>query len=205
MKKHRLQIEYVPVEKLRLWEKNPRKNDVAAEKLLQLFEAHGFLVPIIATRDGIIRAGNTRYKAAKLKGLKEVPVIYVDFSSEAEAEMFSLADNKASEWAQWDKDMLVELFGQLEERKDARVSITLSSGFTQTEIHELEEPRKIKIGEKMTEVEREQERAGEFWVWMEVPDEKSLARLLKRYGTGLGKELDWKKLRISLLGERKKN
>lgn len=39
----RLKLEYLPVKSLKAWGKNPRKNDIAAEKLTGLIEAHGFI------------------------------------------------------------------------------------------------------------------------------------------------------------------
>lgn len=108
-----LQIKYVPIESLKEFPMNPRKNDVAAEGLAKLMGEYGFVIPIVATPDGTIRAGHTRIKAARKQGMKEVPVIYVDFGDEKKAVAFSLADNKSHEWSEWDfpklKDILVEL------------------------------------------------------------------------------------------------
>ena len=71
---NKLKIEYIPIDKLKPWNKNPRTNDVAADKLTKLIESHGFINPIIATKDNIIRAGHTRLKSAQKNGLKEVPL-----------------------------------------------------------------------------------------------------------------------------------
>lgn len=130
--KRKLQIEYVPLDKLSLWDKNPRRNEEAAERLVGLLEQHGFISPIIATRDGKIRAGHTRVKAARKAGMTEAPVIYVDFDSEEEAQLYSIADNKSSEWASWDAGLLQELFGQIQ--KVTGVDKLSSSGFTSMEI-----------------------------------------------------------------------
>lgn len=65
--------------------KQSRINDEASKKLSKLIKYYGFINPIIATPDGVIRAGHTRYKAAKLNKLKKVPVIFVDFKSEKKA------------------------------------------------------------------------------------------------------------------------
>jgi len=113
MRERKLEVRYVPIDQLREWEKNPRKNDKAAEKLARLIEQYGFVNPVIATPDNVVRAGHTRIKAARRLGLKEVPVIYVDFSSEKEAEAFSLADNKSHEWATWDFQALEEIVTNL--------------------------------------------------------------------------------------------
>lgn len=114
MQERNLKIEYVPISKLKGWTKNPRNNDNAAERLSGLIEEHGFINPVIATPDGTIRAGHTRIKAAERKGIDKVPVIYVEFESEAKAEAFSISDNRSGEWAQWDYKKLAEILLDLD-------------------------------------------------------------------------------------------
>jgi ParB/RepB/Spo0J family partition protein len=46
-------------------------------------EAFGFLVPILIDEAGLVIAGHGRYAAAKLLGLKQVPIIEVTGLSEA--------------------------------------------------------------------------------------------------------------------------
>ncbi len=127
-----LEVEYVPVSKLKEWKDNPRVNDEAADRMVEVLGEHGFINPIIATRDFVIRAGNTRFKAAKKMGLKEVPVIFIDFESEEEATMYALADNKASEWADWDHSKLAKLFKG--RSKVDMAKLERASGFKTTEI-----------------------------------------------------------------------
>lgn len=78
----KVKIEYVYINRLKEWENNPRINDEVSKRLSKLIKYYGFISPIIATPNGVIRAGHTRYKAAKLNKLKQVPVISVDFKSE---------------------------------------------------------------------------------------------------------------------------
>lgn len=98
----KLQVKYINPKELKPWAKNPRINDKAAEKLSKLIERFGFVNPIICDKDGTVRAGHTRLKAALKLGLETVPVIYKDFSNDSEAVAFALADNKSNEWAEWD-------------------------------------------------------------------------------------------------------
>lgn len=123
-------IQEVPLSKLKLWEKNPRKNDEAADRLAKLIEHHGFINPIIATPDGTIRAGNTRYKAAVKLKLETVPVIYVAFENEEEAIAYSISDNRASEFAENDIPKLQDLLLEL---KDDDFDIELA-GFTDLDL-----------------------------------------------------------------------
>lgn len=131
-RKWKLGVVWEPLEKLKMWEKNPRHNDEAADKLCVLLERYGFVNPIIATPDGIIRAGHTRYKAAAKLGYEEVPVIYVPFESQEEAEMFSLSDNKSSEWAEWNMDLLADAFDESHQISTAQLAH--GTGFSQLEI-----------------------------------------------------------------------
>lgn len=101
----------VPMDELRLWDKNPRHNTASAEQLAGVIREHGFRIPIVVDEEGVIRAGNTRYKAARLLGMKEIPAVQQEFLSEEAATAFALADNKAGEWATWDDDLLSELLG----------------------------------------------------------------------------------------------
>jgi len=107
-------IEKLDIDKVKLWEGNPRFNDEAAERLAEILRVHGFINPIILDKNYIVRAGNTRVKAAKLAGIKCVPALIVDFKDEAHAIAYSLSDNKSTEWAQWDYQGLKEIISELE-------------------------------------------------------------------------------------------
>jgi site-specific DNA-methyltransferase (adenine-specific) len=56
----------------------------------------------------VIVAGHTRYKASKKLGLKEVPCVVADDLTEEQIKAYRLADNKVSELAEWDFDLLGE-------------------------------------------------------------------------------------------------
>lgn len=65
----------------------PRKvfDEVAIEELAQSIHEHGIIQPIVVRKNGKkyeIVAGERRYRAAKLAGLTEVPVIVRDFSEQ---------------------------------------------------------------------------------------------------------------------------
>lgn len=88
------------------YENNPRKNEEAVDYVAKSIEQFGFKVPIIIDKNNIIVTGHTRLKAAKKLGLKEVPCIMADDLTEEQIKAFRLADNKVSEFAQWDDDLL---------------------------------------------------------------------------------------------------
>lgn len=61
---------------------------------------------------GTVIAGHTRFAAAKRLGLKTIPVVWLDLEG-AEADLYSLADNKLSELAGWDTGLLAAQFEAL--------------------------------------------------------------------------------------------
>ena len=113
-----LRLEYIPVNELVPYDKNPRKNDDAAEKVAELIKEYGFKKPIlvdIKNNKNEIIAGHTRLKAALLLGLEKVPVIFADDLTPEQVKAFRIADNKSSEWAEWDISLLTEEISDLSE------------------------------------------------------------------------------------------
>jgi DNA modification methylase len=101
--------EWVELDSLTAWDKNPRKNDDAAKEVAKSIKRFGFASPIVARKaNREIIAGHTRAKAAQILGLKMVPVRFVDLDP-AEAHLLALADNKLSEKAEWDDKLLGEI------------------------------------------------------------------------------------------------
>ena len=104
-----MKSEWINIEDIVLWDKNPRINEHVVEQLALSISEFGFLNPIIVQKStGKIIAGNTRYKAAKKLKLLKVPVIYADLTDE-KSKAFAIADNKLGELAMWDDDLLKEL------------------------------------------------------------------------------------------------
>lgn len=102
-----MQIYDKPLGWLAPYENNPRNNDEAVEPVANSISEFGFKVPIVATSDGEIINGHTRWKAAKKLKLKTVPVIIADDLTEEQVRAFRLADNKVAEIAQWDIELLL--------------------------------------------------------------------------------------------------
>lgn len=94
------------------YERNPRNNTDAVKYVAESIKNFGFKVPIVIDKDGIIVAGHTRHLAAKKLKLKEVPCIIADDLTEEQVKAYRLADNKVSEYAEWDLELLA---GELED------------------------------------------------------------------------------------------
>lgn len=130
-----METKIVKLSWLKRWKRNPRENKEAVPKLAKLIKQHGFRVPIICTPEGKIWAGDTRYLAAALLGMSRVRVLITEFESAAKAMMFALAENKSSEWARWDPDLLSDAFG--ERTKLDMKEMEKWSGFAPVEIQKL--------------------------------------------------------------------
>ena len=106
VKMDNLKIIYKKTEDLIPYINNPRNNDGAVDKVASSIKNFGFKVPIVVDGDNEIIAGHTRLKAAKKLGMDEVPCIVADDLSDGQIKAFRLADNKVSEFADWDMEML---------------------------------------------------------------------------------------------------
>ncbi len=109
-----LTIVHKKVDELIAYENNPRKNESAVESVANSIKEFGFKVPVIITSENIIVAGHTRIKACKKLGINEVPCIIADDLSADQIKAFRLADNRASELADWDLEKLKLEFDSIE-------------------------------------------------------------------------------------------
>lgn len=101
-----LKIEYLKVDEIVPYKKNPRKNDEAVDAVANSIKEFGFKNPIIVNKDFVVIAGHTRLKASKKLGLKEVPCVVVKDLTEEQEKALRIADNKTSELAEWDIELL---------------------------------------------------------------------------------------------------
>ena len=94
---------------------NPRNNENAVDKVASSISEFGFKNPIFVDKNNVVVNGHTRLLASKKLGLKEVPVIVIDDLTDAQIKAFRIADNKTSEYAEWDEELLKIELEQLEE------------------------------------------------------------------------------------------
>ena len=110
-----MNIVNLKVEELIPYINNPRNNTEAVDKVAASIKEFGFKVPIVIDKDNVVVTGHTRLLASKKLGLQEVPCVIADDLSPAQIKAFRIADNKVSEYAQWDGDMLKVELEELEE------------------------------------------------------------------------------------------
>ena len=101
-----LKNETWPIEKFVEYVRNPRKNDHVVDRIAAAIREFGFRVPMIVKSDGTIVDGHLRLKAAKKRGLTELPVVLADDLTPQQVKAFRLSVNKMAELAGWDEDML---------------------------------------------------------------------------------------------------
>jgi ParB-like chromosome segregation protein Spo0J len=104
----RMEIVNRKINSIKPYDKNPRKNDDAVQYVAESIKEFGFKVPIVIDSEGVIVAGHTRYKAAQMLKMKEVPCVIADDLTEEQVKAYRLADNKVSEAAEWDFELLTE-------------------------------------------------------------------------------------------------
>lgn len=95
------------------YENNPRNNDKAVEPVANSIKNFGFRVPVIIDKNNVIVTGHTRVLAAKELNMDKVPCIVADDLTEEQVQAFRLADNKVSEFSDWDFSKLEEELMQL--------------------------------------------------------------------------------------------
>jgi DNA modification methylase len=138
----RLRIEYWPVERLKPYERNPRKNDKAVDQIRASIREFGFAVPILARSDGAVVDGHLRLKGAIAEKMPEVPVVPCDGWTEVQVKAFRLMVNRSVNWADWDETALAL---ELQEIQEADFDLGLT-GFEDDELRRLLEAQEAVDG-----------------------------------------------------------
>src|SRR5271156_963309 len=95
---------------------NPRKHSRhQVRAIAKSIEAFGFNAPILIDRNRQIVAGHGRYEAAKLLGLSQAPVIFLDHLTETQAKAYRLADNKMTDRSKRDDAQVAAQLKELSE------------------------------------------------------------------------------------------
>jgi DNA modification methylase len=131
-----LRIEILPPSRLRASERNARthsKNQI--QQIAQSIARFGFINPIIIDDHRRIIAGHGRSEAARLLGLTQVPVLRVSHLTETELRAYTLADNKITQNAGWDRGLLAV---ELQELQISLPEIGLDIGITGFEACEID-------------------------------------------------------------------
>lgn len=113
--------------------KNARVHSPRQIKLLaKSIQAFGFNVPILIDADNKVLAGHGRLLACQTLNMEEVPTISLAHLTKEQAQAFMIADNRLSEIATWDENLLSE---QLKALSDLDLNFDIEAiGFSIAEI-----------------------------------------------------------------------
>jgi len=129
-------LKTIPIEHLVPYSKNPRKIQKGVPLVKESIKTFGFNVPITINnmRDKIIVGGHTRYAAAKQLGMDRVPFIELSHLDELDVRKYRLADNRAADESEWDKNLLRNELAELELNSKLDAEWWKATGFNTEEI-----------------------------------------------------------------------
>lgn len=129
-------IELWPIDKPVPYSRNARVHSEAdVAELAEQIRRRGWTNPILVDEKGGVIAGHKRIMAARVLGLKSVPVIVLAHLSEAEKRAMVLADNQVAQRGHWDAELLR---GELTALQEAGLELS-DAAFSAEEIKALEE------------------------------------------------------------------
>ncbi len=97
------------------YSRNAKKHDTKQiSRVAESIKQFGFVQPIVISKNNEIVIGHCRYEAAKILGLKEVPIIRVENLTDEEVKALRLADNKLNE-SEWDMKLAIDELKELSE------------------------------------------------------------------------------------------
>jgi len=106
-RRFRLSVTYRSIAELKPDPANPRRHSKKQiRQIKNSIETFGFIVPVLVDRDGNIIAGHGRVLACRELGWTEVPTLCLDHLTPAQARAFMIADNRLTEIATWDDQLL---------------------------------------------------------------------------------------------------
>ena len=130
------QVEMWQVADLAPYAKNARQHPPEQiDQIAASMERFGFTIPMLVAEDGTIIAGHGRLMAAAQLGLAEVPVMVARGWSEEDRRLYTLADNRLAEIAEWDPEMLRIEIGEL--REDFGIEDMSLIGFSAEDLAEI--------------------------------------------------------------------
>lgn len=128
-----MQIVDLPLGQIIPYARNPRRNEKAVATVAASIAEFGWRQPIVVDEQMVVLAGHTRLEAARQLGLETAPVHVAKGLTEAQARAFRIMDNRSSENAEWDDELLGLELGDL---LNAEFDLGLT-GFTDEELNAL--------------------------------------------------------------------
>lgn len=101
-----MKIKNVAIDTVVPYARNPRRNQGAIAKVAGSIKEFGWQQPIVVDSEMVVIAGHTRLAAAQSLGMDKVPIVVAENLTPAQVKAYRLADNRVSEEAEWDDDLL---------------------------------------------------------------------------------------------------
>ena len=128
-----MKIKNVAIDTVIPYARNPRNNQGAIAKVAGSIKEFGWQQPIVVDSEMVVIAGHTRLAAAQSLGMDKVPIVIAENLTPAQVKAYRLADNRVSQEAEWDHDLLtLELQDLVNEEYDLDLT-----GFSDEELSAL--------------------------------------------------------------------
>jgi len=148
-----MKVEMWSIDKVIPYARNPRKNDAAVPKVMASLKEYGFRQPIVVDKEGVVIVGHTRLKAAQQLGMTEVPVHTATGLTASQVKAYRIADNRTSEEAEWDQELLGL---ELSDLREADFDLNLT-GFDGDTIEKALNPDEPEVKDVDAQVDRAEE------------------------------------------------
>lgn len=129
----KVKVKMVPIGNVIPYARNPRRNEKAIDMVAASIKEYGWRQPIVVDEEMVIIAGHTRLEAARKLGEEKVPIHVAEGLTPAQIKAYRIADNKSSENAEWDAELLKLEFDDLK-LEDFDLQLT---GFSDDELESL--------------------------------------------------------------------
>ena len=128
VKEQKMNIELMDIDKVIPYARNPRINDSAVDSVVASIKEFGWQQPVVVDKENVIIAGHTRHLAARQLDMKKIPVHVATNLTPNQVKAYRLADNRVSENASWDYELLKLEFADLPDND------LITTGFSEEEI-----------------------------------------------------------------------
>lgn len=101
-----VKIKSIEIDKIKPYEKNPRRNKSAVDLVARSLKEFGWRQPIVVDSEMVVIVGHTRLLAAEKLGMDKVPIHIAEDLTPEQIKAYRIADNRTGEEADWDGELL---------------------------------------------------------------------------------------------------
>lgn len=107
MQENKIDYPFIDINELKPYENNARLHpQEQINKIVNSIKEFGFITPVIIDENNTILVGHGRTQAAKAAGLTKIPYRRITNLTDEQKRAYILADNKLSDIAEWDEELL---------------------------------------------------------------------------------------------------